>query len=208
MESANDLCKGFPTLKTKKEAVEELDETIKQLKLHAESLGDNIKQPAKINPFISTTEMVTQAATSMKDAAGAVRAVREVAQSLLKTIASEIHPESRNTDQDLEGMGKTVKALLLSPETSRSNTKSPPNLQDVQKTKDENAKETSDKNIKSNSVSKYKDQNPKCGKKLNHKTAPEEISESEEDSFGYEDEVSVGIDLPALYTTSGIFNNL
>ena len=39
------------------------------------------------------------------------------------------------------------------------------------------------------------------------KTAPEE-SDSEEESFGYEDEVSVGIDLPlVLYTTSGNYDD-
>jgi hypothetical protein len=170
LDSTKDKSNVFSNSKTKKEAEDELDETIKQLKLHAESFVDNNKHTAKTKPVTSTTEMVTQAATSMKDAAGAVRAVREVAQSLLKTITSGKHPESRNTDQCPDKKGKH-KILC----------------------------QTGDENMKLDGTPKRQDsQNQKW-----------EETDSEEDSYGYEDEFSVGIDLPlALNTTSGNNNDL
>jgi len=77
----------FPRPRSKQEAVEQLDETIKLLRLHAESL----KPPAEAKSKCSTTDMVSKVAASVRDTAGAVREVREVAQSLLKTISSELH---------------------------------------------------------------------------------------------------------------------
>ena len=108
-----------------------------------------------------------------------MRAVREVAQSLLKTITSGIHPKSRNTDQVPDNKGKPQILCQIG-----------------------------DENMKPDGTPKRQDsQNQKWEKISQTKTAPEE-TDSEEDSFGYEDEFSVGIELPlALYTTSGNYND-
>jgi len=68
--------------KSKKEEVEEeLDETIKALEQHVVNYGS-----IKSNDIATSTSLVTQAAVSVRDAAGAVR---EVAQNILKALTPE-----------------------------------------------------------------------------------------------------------------------
>eukprot|EP00092_Neocalanus_flemingeri_P005238 GFUD01005631.1.p1 GENE.GFUD01005631.1~~GFUD01005631.1.p1 ORF type:complete len:1719 (+),score=531.92 GFUD01005631.1:116-5272(+) len=197
-----------PKTKTKKEAEEELDETIKQLEQHVESLGDSTKSPPKTELVTSTADMVTQAAASVKDAAGAVR---EVAQNLLKAITPEIHPETRSTDEIPVGKVKNVQAVFLSPETRRRSNKSPQDLQDVQESITGKVKDTASmwcQIAEENEKSEKKSQEIP-GRKFTNMFKPKakntpEDSDSEEDSLGYEDDFSVGIDLPlALDSTSG-----
>jgi len=188
-----------PKTKSKREAEEELDMTIKQLELHVESLGDICESPSKPK-LVSSAAMVSQAATSVRDAAGAVR---EVAQNLLKTVTPEIHPESRNMEEHPAGKVNNLQQASLSLEMKQISIKSPQDLQDVQEGKVKGS--MSYQTIEENEMKRKQSQEKAIDmSKQNIKSSTEDISDSEEDSYGYEDDFSVGIDLPAATeTTSG-----
>ena len=129
-----------PKSKTKKEAEDELDETIRQLEVHAESLCDNTKHDPSPIEYVTSKEMSNSAKEGVQE------------------------PNARKFKN--------------------------PVTQDINKTKEE------------------------CQEIPTHKCAyivksipkniPGEESDSEEDSLDYEDDFSVGIDLPAaMDNTSG-----
>ena len=128
-----------PKSKTKKEAEDELDETIRQLELHAESLGDNIKHDPSPTESVTSKEMSNSAKEGVQE------------------------PNERKVKN--------------------------PVTQDDNKTKEGQELPTH-----------------KCADMVNsiRKNILGEESDSEEDSLGYEDDFSVGIDLPAaMDNTSG-----
>ena len=182
--------------KSKQEAVEDLDKTMKQLELHSDTLCTGKENKS------STTAMVAQAAVSMKDAAGAVRAVREVAQSLLRSISSDIHSETKNTE-DMKTNTKKSEIHV----SERNVSTSPPDLQESIKGKvkrtSEILQEIDELNKKLNSKAKSQE----AIKMVQTKEYSRDVSDSDDDSFCYEEDVSVGIDLPlALYSCSGRIN--
>ena len=85
---------------------------------------------------------------------------------------------------------------------------SPPGFQEFIDDKYKKTTANGEMNEKLDAKSKYHDtHNLKFGKVYKGKNSSQELSDSEDDSFGYDEEVSVGIDLPALYTTSGKKNS-
>ena len=121
-----------PKSKTKKETEDELDETIRQLEVHAESLSDNNKYDPSHTEYVTCNEMCTSAKEGVQE-------------HNERKVKNSVTQEDIKTKEECQGIPTHKCADILGEE-----------------------------------------------------------SDSEEDSLGYEDDFSVGIDLPAaMDNTSG-----